>query len=470
MRTAAWLSGPCAAVAVAAAAALASQDRAAAPMDTSLFRDIARRQNPTVVAITTRAPVDEVSADVKGWFEWFFGEPLPDDDRIERGLGSGFLISSDGEILTNNHVVARADVIEVGLLGDVTKTYRATLIGRDPGSDSALIRLENPPRHLPFATLGDSDDLESGDWVMAIGNPFQLGHTVTVGVVSYQGRAFEVSEGTLQTMIQTDAAINPGNSGGPLINVRGEVVGINAAILGPGSDGNSGIGFAVPINSVKPLLPQLRAGRVVRGRLGVQVQGAAISDDEADALGLPAAAGALITAVEPNSPADTAGIEAGDVVIGFDGRSIATADDLIPRISFITPGSRVAIGVIRDGRERTLHATVGELAVETTAVPPRRGEDVGDYGLILGDVTGSATPPVRPVAGPGGAVVTGVREASPAARAGLRKGDVVRRVNRRETHSAADASSELDTIRGAGPAFILVWRDGRDVLLQMRRD
>jgi S1-C subfamily serine protease len=228
---------------------------------TSLFRNIVKRENPVVVSITTQSRVrtpdlDEVFGGDDDFFRRFFGAPRLPREHMQRALGSGFIISGDGEILTNNHVVAGAEQIRVGLFGDERTTYNATVIGRDPLTDSALIQLESGPGTLPTADLGDSDALEPGDWVVAIGNPFRLGHTVTVGVVSYKARPFAVTEGRFQNMLQTDASINPGNSGGPLIDVHGSVVGINSAILaGEDGEGNIGIGFAVPINTVKALLP-----------------------------------------------------------------------------------------------------------------------------------------------------------------------------------------------------------------------
>jgi serine protease Do len=439
-------------------------------MDMNLFRNIARRQNPVVVAIVTKARVEIPFPEGEQWFERFFGRPLLPESRVHRGIGSGFLISRDGDILTNDHVVAGADVIEVRLLGTETNTYHARLVGRDPISDSALIRLQDAPGDLPFATLGDSDALQPGDWVMAIGNPFQLGHTVTVGVVSYEGRPFEVDEGRWQKLIQTDASINPGNSGGPLLNVRGEVVGINAAILADGIGGGAGIGFAVPINSVKALLPQLRAGKVIRGRIGVRLRDRPITKDEANALGLPSAAGVLITSVERNSPADRAGLHAGDMVIEFSGTPVATADDLIPRVSSTPPGSRARVRVIRDGGKHTLEVAVGELALDTAKNPEPRGEEPRDFGLTLGDVTASTARPLQSPAVIDGAVVHGVEDESPAARADLRRGDIVRKVNRRTIHTAAEAIQEFQGIQAERPVFLLVWREGNEVLIQMQRD
>jgi serine protease Do len=448
-------------------ATVATQEQAV-PMNTHLFREIARQQNPMVVAIMTKARVGQTAPHVKEWFEWFFGEPLPPEDRVQRGVGSGFLISRDGEILTNDHVVAGADVIEVGLLGDDTRTYHARLVGRDPLSDSALIRLVDPPTGLAVATLGNSDALEPGDWVMAIGNPFQLGHTVTVGIVSYQGRPFEVAEGTLQKMIQTDASINPGNSGGPLLNVRGEVVGINAAIVGQ-TGGSIGIGFAIPINGIKTLLPQLRAGKVIRGRIGVALHGS-LNEAEATALGFSNTAGALITFVERNSPADRGGLRAGDLVIAFDESPVIAAEDLLTRVSSAPPGSEVAVTVTRAGHTYTLEVSVEALPTEDAAVTLRSGEGLTDLGLTFVDMTPAIAEQLLVPSGIEGAIVRSVRGGSSAARAGLQEGDVVSRVNRHVIHDAAEADRELHAIQAPTPVFLLVWRHGNEVLVHLRHD
>ena len=257
---------------------------------TTVFRDIARRENPVVVSVMTRARV-------RGWGEAdqeiFRVFELDPPEHIHLAAGSGFILSSAGDILTNSHVIEGAERIEVSLFGNDQKRYRAIRVGSDPQTDSALIRLQDPPPNLQSATLGDSTALEPGDWVMAIGNPFQLAHSVTVGVVSFPQRPIQVQDGRWQDLIQTDASINLGNSGGPLFNVRGEVVGMNVAIVD--ADGaNAGIGFAVPINTVKALLPQLRTGKVVRGQLGVQLHGGPILEDEASELRLPRASGAIV--------------------------------------------------------------------------------------------------------------------------------------------------------------------------------
>ncbi len=435
------------------------------PMNTTLFRNIARRENPAVVSIRTRSR--QRGRDFHAvLFEFFFGSP-GSRERIERGLGSGFLISQSGEILTNNHVVADADAIEVSLFGDDRTIYRAVIVGRDPFTDSALIRLEQPPSDLPTTTFGDSGSLEPGDWVMAIGNPFQLGHTVTVGVVSYQGRPFQVQEGHWQNMIQTDASINPGNSGGPLINVRGEVVGVNTAMLG-GDDGNIGIGFAIPINSVKALLPQLRQGKVIRGGLGVRLRNAPIAPDEAKALDLPAAKGLIVVAVEPDSPASRAGLRAGDVLVLLNDEAVSNAEDFVAWVSTTTPGTRCTVTYFRDGQPRTRTVTIEELPLDIDRPSQPAAEGHREFGLTLEDLTPElasyvGVPPT--VAGP---LVVDVADDSPADRAGLEPGDVIMRINRRVVQDADEARRALAQGEVGQPVFVLVWRQGLELFLPMR--
>ena len=301
----------------------------------TVFKDIARRENPAVVSITTRSRV-------RGWGEAdreiFRAFELLPPEHVHLAAASGFLISSAGDILTNSHVVEGADHIEVSLFGNDRKRFRAIRIGSDPQTDSALIRLQNPPPGLQAATLGDSSTLEPGDWVMAIGNPFQLGHSVTVGVVSFPQRPVQVEDGRWQDLIQTDASINLGNSGGPLFNLLGEVVGMNVAMLDADSGANAGIGFAVPINIVKALLPQLRTGKVVRGELGVQLHGGPILEDEASELRLPTATGTIVMIVEAGSAAERAGLRAGDVIVEIDGQPVADTRDLIARTAASAAG------------------------------------------------------------------------------------------------------------------------------------
>ena len=460
-----WLSLAVVLVAsVATVAPQAPRDVQPSPMDTGLFRTIARQRNPGVVAIMTTTRSEAPASEDGDLLERFFGRAMPRGPQLRREIASGLLISRDGDILTNDHVVADADVVEVRLFGRETTTYRATVVGRDPTSDSAVIRLQNAPHDLPVATLGDSSTLETGDWVMAIGNPYQLGQSVTVGVVSYQARSFEIAENRWLKLIQTDAAINPGSSGGPLLNVRGEVVGISVAMMADGFGDGIGIGFAIPINSVKDILHQLRVGDVVRGHLGVRLRKTAITDIDAETLGLPSASGALIMSVDTGSHARADGLRAGDVVIDFAGASIANKEELISRVAATPPGARVKVTVVRGGRPQALQVEVDQLPLESRRAAP--ADDPTDFGLTLRDITrtvGFASPP--------GAMVLDVREGSAAARAGIETGDVVRNVNRRAVHTASDAMRELQRLPvGNSTAFVLISREGDELLVELQRD
>jgi serine protease Do len=390
-------------------------------------------------------------------------------DQLQRGLGSGFIVSSDGEILTNNHVVAGAEQIRVGLFQDDRKTYAATVLGRDPLTDSALIKLQDAPGNLPTAPLGNSDALEPGDWVMAIGNPFQLGHTVTVGVVSFRGRPFAVSEGRFQDMLQTDASINPGNSGGPLIDTRGEVVGINAAIFSEGGRGNIGIGFAVPINTVKALLPQLREGKVHRSRLGVRIQSIPMTDEEAASLGLPKPEGAIVSMVEPDSPAGHAGLGAGDVIVEFGGTTVTDGSQLTALVAAARPGSGVPIAYYRRGKRATTTATLDELVLEEERVESRGAAATTGFGLSLEDLPRDAARQLHLPAGTAGALVADVAPFTPAADAGIQPGDVILEVNRAPVRSARDTGTELRKVGPGKLAFLLVSRQGNQMFLEIRK-
>jgi serine protease Do len=445
---------------------------------TSLFRNIAKRQNAVVVAITTQSRIETPRSPFPDdeFFRRFFGGAPPPRAQQREALGSGFIISPDGEILTNNHVVAGADQIRVALFNDERRTYAATVEGRDPLTDSALIKLTDGPGNLPTAVLGSSDPPQPGDWVMAIGNPFQLGHTVTVGVISYRGRPFATTEGRFQDMLQTDASINPGNSGGPLLNVRGEVIGINTAILsGEGAGGgNIGIGFAVPIETVKDLLPQLRKGNVERGQLGVQILSAPITDADAKSLGLPKPAGAIISRVDADSPAERAGLQPGDVIVEFNGQPIADADQLTKLVVSTAGGTRVPIVYYRNGSRQTATATVDRLTLEDDGSAPSAGgggrRSAPGFGLTLQDITPDIARQLGLPAGVSGALVENVEAFTPASNAGLRRGDVILEVNRQAVHSAREVSDALRSIGSGEPAFLLIWRDGTRMFIPLRKE
>lgn len=445
-----------------------SVERPPASLTASVFRDIAGRQNPTVVSITTRSRVRSWSQEEEEVFRLLGVKPPPPGERVHQGVASGFIISAAGEILTSNHVVEGADAIDVALFGDERRRYRAFAVGVDPLTDTALIRLENPPHGLPFAVLGDSSALAAGDFVMAIGNPFHLSHTVTVGVVSFERRRVQVHDGDWQDMIQTDVSINPGNSGGPLFDAQGEVVGINVAILDT-EDGSNGIGFAVPINAVKTFLPQLRNGRVMRGQLGVRFHEGSILEDEARALGLPEPRGALVMSVDRAVPGAHSGLRAGDVIVELGGHTVADTHDVLARASTATPGTRVKVKFFRDGKAETCTMLIEELADETEPrVPP--GLPNRDGGLTLGIIAPSRPGQPDMPHGIDGALVVKVAPGSAADQATLRAGDIIRAINRHPVQSLSDAKAELDAVEGYQPIFLLVWRRGKELFLEMRRD
>jgi serine protease Do len=448
---------------LASSAALSSQaapDQRAAT-DPNMFRAVAQEHNPSVVAIKTVAWVDPTSAEDDDWYARFFGRTFSRGPRVHREAASGFLISPDGDILTNDHVVADAEIIEVRLLGHETTTYRATIVGRDPASDSAVIRLVGGPANLPVARLGDSDSLETGDWVMAIGNPYQLGHSATVGVVSYIGRSFDIGDGRWQKLIQTDASLNPGSSGGPLLNARGEVIGISLATLADGSGDTMGIGFAVPINSVKAVLPDLRRGRVVRGNIAVRLRHAMLTDSDARVLGLPAPGGALITSVAKGSSADVAGLRAGDVIVELLGQPVITSDDVLTRVLSATPGVRAHGLVIRDGRPHAIDVTIETLPISR---PPKRhhvNSDGSRLGITFGDLDSEEQGPAD------GPIVERVDAGSAADMAGLESGDVVRKINQQTIRTAADARRELQRVPVGSTVFLLICRDDAEQVVEI---
>jgi serine protease Do len=399
-------------------------------------------------------------------------------DQTTVAAGTGFIISKDGLILTNNHVIDGATKIEVSLFGeDNDQTYAAKLVGKDALTDSALIQLVEKPDHpLPEAKFGDSAQMAAGDWVMAIGNPFNQGWTVTVGIISATSRPFN-TDGRTNEMLQTDAAINPGNSGGPLLNLRGEVIGINTMIFtNARAEGNIGIGFAVPINTIRELLPQLSEGKVIRGRIGLQMT--AVPREGFEDFGLKSRAGALVNLVAPNGPAEKGGIKAGDVITDYNGRAVKDTTELQKMVSATKPGTSVPVKVVRAGREQTLRVTVEELDLDAERgarqsrsneqqPPEEQGQD--SFGLTLTNVTPQLARRLQMPSGQTGAVITGVDPDGPSAGA-LRQGDVILAINGQEISAASDAGRELQRIAAGRIARILVWRDGGEVFVTVKKD
>ena len=449
-------------------------------IDAHTFRRIAEAQTPMVVNIRSEARRQtEALGDFFGGndpFRRFFGlpemKPGPPRDEVLEGAGSGFIIDKSGLILTNNHVVAGTSRIEVGVFARPGQndrlTYQATVIGRDPLTDSALIRIvDKLPVDLPTATLGDSAQVAPGDWVLAIGNPFNLSHTVTAGVISAKGRPFPV-EGRIQGMLQTDTAINPGNSGGPLLNLRGEVIGINTAILSTGPNGgNVGIGFAVPINVVTDLLPQLRQGKVTRGRIGVRVTN--VPPEAVDELGLPEERGALVQSVEPKGPAARAGLEPGDVIVEYDGKPVRSSDELVQMVVNGRPGSQVSVQVIRDKQPMTFEVRIEPLEFADERPDGGAPQDAAQgFGMSLGAVTPQIARQLQLPPGVG-VVVMEVAPRSAAAGAGLAPGDVILEVNRRRVTDVDEAVAALRRVPAGGTAFVLVARDGQRQFLTLTK-
>jgi len=383
----------------------------------------------------------------KEFFERFFGD-IPQREFRQKSLGSGFIISKDGYILTNNHVVEKATEIRVRLLNK--EQFEAKVIGRDPKTDIALIKIK-ANHSLSAATLGDSDALRVGDWVIAIGNPFGLGHTVTVGIISAKERI--IGAGPYDNFLQTDAAINPGNSGGPLVNLEGEVVGINTAIVAQAQ----GIGFAIPINMAKYILSQLKErGKVMRGWLGVMIQ--EVTPEIAHALGLKEVKGALVADVTPGSPADKADIRRGDVIIEYNGKKIKKMNEL-PRLVANTPvGKNVPIKIWRNGKIRQLTVKVGEIG-EKIAKEERRYVPQ-DLGLKVEELTPYLAQRLG-VKRIHAVIITYVVPGSPAHEAGLSRGDIILKINR---HPIEDLNDYQDIINSAKPGdtllFLIERREG----------
>jgi serine protease Do len=334
------------------------------------------------------------------------------------------------------------------------------------------------PNHaLPEIKFGDSSVMEPGDWVMAIGNPFGLAHTVSVGVISGTQRPFETTQQRFAQMLQTDAAINPGNSGGPLLNVRGEVVGINTAIYTDSArQGNIGIGFAMPINVVRELLPQLRTGKITRGRIGVEVS--AIKRDDTEALGLKSTEGALVRSVSPGGAAGKAGMKPGDVIASFNGKPVKKNDDLVSMVMATKPGTTVPLKVIRNGGDRTLNVTVDELDLEAETTQQTRTRDdvepqneaTAGFGMTLSNITPDVARRLRLQDNTRGALVVDIDQSSPAARAGLQPGDVIIEVNRQAVTNATEAQRELTKIASGRSASLVVVHQGQERFVIVKKE
>lgn len=421
--------------------------RARAAVAAPSFADIAQEAMPSVVSITStdivkgaqgRRNVNPFGGEGDP-FEFFFGQPpggggqrrgqQPDDEEHKQVQGgTGFIISDDGYIVTNNHVIDGADKIEVRI--NNKEKYTAKLVGRDTATDLALLKVETKQRLVPIP-LGDSEKLRVGEWVMAIGDPLAFDKTVTVGVVSAKDRSGltgDPATRSFENYIQTDAAINFGNSGGPLINVAGEVIGINTAIFRPAQN----IGFAVPVNTLKLILPQLRdKGKVTRGFLGINIVN--VDADRAAAFNLKTEEGAFVESVEPGKPADKAGVKPGDTIVKVDGVTVKDTRDLIGYVSGKAPGSKVQLNVVRDGKDVALTAALAERKDDSAGKSDPGKVASDDSHERIGIQVTELTPQMRQMqrikADVDGLVVVRVKEVSPAADAGIQEGDIITQVN-----------------------------------------
>jgi serine protease Do len=420
---------------------------------------LVKTTKPCVVNISTTMVVKGLDVHGKGdggfreffgddFFDKFFGD-VPTREYTQRSLGSGFLIDKEGYILTNNHVVERATTIKVKLSDG--KEYDAKVVGKDGKTDIALIKI-SARSGLPVAAMGDSDKVEVGDWVVAVGNPYGLDHTVTAGIVSAKGRA--IGQGPYDDFIQTDASINPGNSGGPLFNLKGEVVGINSAIF----SGGQGIGFAIPIKMAKALLPQLKSkGKVVRGWLGVVVQ--AVTPELARSFGLKGSEGALVSDTVENSPAAKADIRRGDIIVSFDGKRIRGMDQLPRTVAETDVGKKVLVGVIRDGKRFEIPAVVAEAPEETRDVPSQKGPEVEkNLGIVVQNITPEIARHLA-LKDRKGVIVTDIQPGSPAEDGDLRPGDIIKEINRKSILSVSDFKNILGKM---GPKESIVMLAKRD--------
>ncbi|HSB82715.1 MAG TPA: DegQ family serine endoprotease [Candidatus Methylomirabilis sp.] len=440
----------------AVAAPLWTESRQAPSSTSSPWIGVAKEDTSAVVNISTTQVVKNPMAFDNGggsgpgdpfqeFFRHFFGD-MPRSLRTH-SLGSGFVIREDGYVVTNNHVVDSATDITVKLSDG--RQFPAKLIGRDEKTDLALLKID--AKNLPVLSLGDSDKLAVGEPVMAIGNPFGLEGTVTTGIVSAKGRV--IGEGPYDNFIQTDASINPGNSGGPLVNMAGQVVGINTAIFSQ-TGGSVGIGFAIPINEAKGVLPELQAkGHVTRGWLGVSIQ--TVTPELAKALHLEKDKGALVAQVMPNSPAANAGLKEGDVIVEYEGHAVTKSSDL-PRLVASTPiGKSATVKVLRDNHPLTLTAQIAELSEPQTAATANPDREK------LGIAVQSLTPALAQQLGVpdrSGVVVAGVKDGSPAAEAGVQPGDVIVQANRQPVKDVADFRKALAAQKPDEPTLLQIHR------------
>jgi Do/DeqQ family serine protease len=440
------------------------------------YADVVERTSPAVVRIesdikTRGGQTLQFPFGDDDMFRGMPGQPQP-RPQLQRGIGSGVIVSADGTILTNNHVVEGADRITVQMSND--KTFEAKIVGADKPSDLAVLKIE--AQNMPFLTLGNSDNVRVGDIVLAIGNPLGIGQTVTAGIISAKGRRTGLSDGTsFEDFLQTDAPINRGNSGGALVNLSGELIGINSQILSPGgaAGGNIGIGFSIPSNMAKTVMEQLlKDGKVHRGQLGIWVQN--ITDDTAKALDLKDTAGVLVSDVNKGSAAERAGLKRGDIITAINGEKIEDSNVFRNKVAGTPPGSEIKLTVSRDGSTQEMTAKLDEFDVDAASRNPagddngrpQAEKESGRLGLSLQPVTPDVARQLK-LNSNDGLVITDIDPTGPAAEAGLTRGDVILEINKQSVATADDVRSAIDK-SGARPLLMLVVRQGRTIYLTVR--
>jgi serine protease Do len=428
------------------------------------FAELIKKLKPSVVNISTTNKIKRRSSpffspfDQGHPFEEYFKKffDAPEREFKQKGLGSGFIISEDGYVVTNYHVVDKADDIEV-ILEDGEK-YEAKVIGKDPKTDLALLKIETE-NSLPFVEFGNSDNSEIGDWVIAIGNPFGLGHTVTAGIISAKGRILGI--GNYDDFIQTDAPINPGNSGGPLFNLKGEVVGVNTAILARGQ----GLGFSIPVNLTKHIIEQIKdSGKVVRGWLGISIQ--KVTAEIADVIGAEEGEGVLVADLIDGSPAEKGGLNRGDIILEFNGEKIKEVSDLTGKVALTAPGEVAKLKIIREKKARDLNITIGEFP-EDEKITKKKEEPKQKFGLAVIDISPQIANRFD-LTSTEGVIVSSVLPGSAASEAGFRRGDIIIEINKEQIKNVEQYNNLLDKIGKGKSALFLVKRGDNTIYLGLK--
>ncbi len=435
------------------------------------FADLAEKVKPAVVNISTTSTVkmpgnpfrhffgpnqNGQNEPFDDFFKRFFNE-IPDQKMKQQSLGSGFIINKDGYIITNNHVIDNAEEIKVKLSDG--REFKAKVIGRDSKTDLALIKISSVFENLPILALGDSDSMRVGDWVLAVGNPFGLEQTVTQGIISATGRV--IGSGPYDDFLQTDAPINPGNSGGPLVNLKGEVIGINSAIV----PGGQGLGFAIPSSLAKTITTQLKEkGKVVRGWIGVSIQ--TVTPELAKSFGMKEAKGALVGDVIKGGPAEKAGIKSGDIIIAFDGKNVKNSSDLPRIVAETAVGKSVTLTVIRENKEKQVTITVEEMTEEKIA--QQSSAPIQSYGMKVGNVTPQLQQQFG-ISEKSGVVVVDIEQGSLASESGILPGDVIKEVNRKSVKNLVDFNEAVRGIHKGAPVLMLLKRGKQTFFVSMER-